>query len=238
MKLKDLLVGGATALALSLPSAALAQTATPLVPSTATATVFTVRYVCLVVTPKVTPSPEEGRASLKDEPAILDEMQHGSTRAMTSTPSAYLHNLRAVQPDYSLQVLLAGSTRCVLDDPQAASIHDASDWSTYHTVLTENIFLSRNSLTNLTIHHTGQVAYSTSPTDRGGPGWLDMHTDKIVIGRVYTQGIDNQPDGRRITYAFCILPGDLDQMASAWNAHKTVGRRTAELVLSNSKGGK
>lgn len=106
-------------------------------------------------------------------------------------------------------------------DERPAIITDSAPLdAAYQPVLSDQIYLTWNSPTTLTLHHTGTFVYTKSSSSRGGPGWIDMHTDRIQIGRVYTQGIDNFQDGRQISYAFCVLPGKWDKTASAWIWHK------------------
>lgn len=190
--------------------------------------VFTVRYVVFVATPKKAMTPEEVKATSIDLPPVFDELQHGSAAAvMNTTPEGFLNKARRAQTDYKFQRLLSGSVTIVNGSEEPAAINDTASDSNdpFQTALNESIFLEWNSPTTLTLHHTGNVAYTIgnfTRNSRGGPGWDNTHTDKIVLGRTYSQGVDNQPDGRKIIYAFCFLPGKLDQTASAWNKQKTV----------------
>lgn len=181
--------------------------------------VFTVRYVCFVTQPnkagvlrgEVTLGP-----GLKVPTALMD-LQGGSRRSMDTTPEGFVNKLRTAQPDHTFQVLLSGTVTCIngSDEPAVISGGPSSN-NPLQCSLSDSIFLTQNSPVMLTLHHTGRMAYTIGP-NRGGPGWTDTHTDNIVIGRTYSQGIDCRSDGRYFVYTLCVLPGNLDQTASAWS---------------------
>lgn len=190
--------------------------------------VFTVRYVCFVAKKVDAVAPEGVPARAIRIPPIMDDLQHGSKHGMVTTPEGFLNDLRAAQTDHKFQVLLCGSFPCVNGSQGAASISAGPQMDdVYQCTLNESMFLEQNSPVMLTLHHTGTVAY-TENSGRNETEWNNMHTDNIVIGRTYSQGINQTPDGRCFVYAFCILPGNLDQTASAWSkAVKAVAARKA-----------
>lgn len=183
--------------------------------------VFTVRYVVFVATPKKAMTPEEVKASAVDTPPVFDELQNGSAAAvMNTTPEGFLNKMRGAQSDYKFERLLSGSVTVLNGSEEPAVIKDGLNPSDpYQTVLNEKFLLEWNSPTTLTTHQTGKFVY-TDGNARGGPGWNSVHTDKAMLGRTYSMGIDNLADGRRMVYAYCVLPGKLDQTASAWNKGK------------------
>lgn len=192
--------------------------------------VFTVRYVCFVAQPNKPGTPRGEVAlgpGLKVPIALLD-LQNGSRNSMDTTPVGFVQKLRMAQPDHDLQVLLCGSFLCVSGSQDAVSINAGPQMDdAYQCTGNESMFLEQNSPVMLTLHHTGRVRY-TDGKNRGGFGWVDAHTDNIVIGRTYSQGIDCPSDGRCFVYAFCVLPGNLDQTASAWSkAVKAIATRKA-----------
>lgn len=217
-------------------------TPTPKAPAARTAVVnqiqpqvFTVRYVCFVEQPnkngvlrgEVTLGP-----GLKVPTALMD-LQGGSRRSMDTTPEGFVNKLRTAQPDHTFQVLLSGIVTCINGSDEPAVISDGpSSNNPLQCSLSDSIFLTQNSPVMLTLHHTGRMAYTIGP-NRGGPGWTDTHTDNIVIGRTYSQGIDARSDGRCFVYAFCILPGSLDQTASAWS--KAVKAIASHKAAAHSK---
>lgn len=179
--------------------------------------VFTVRYVCFVAKKVGAVTPGDAPAKATDIPPIMDDLQHGSKHNMVTTPEGFLSELRAAQTDYKFQVLSCGSFSCVNGSQVAAGINAGPQMDdAYQCTLNESMFLEQNSPVMLTLHHTGSVAYTDGPS-RGGPGWVDAQTNNIVMGRTYSQGIDQASDGRCFVYAFCVLPGRLDQTASAWS---------------------
>ncbi len=190
--------------------------------------VFTVRYVCFVAKKAEVVTPGNVPAKGPRIPPIMDDLQHGSKHGMVTTPEGFLSELRAAQTDYKFQVLLCGSFPCVNGSHEAASINAGPQMNdAYQCTLSENMFLEQNSPVMLTLHQTGEVAY-TENSGRDATAWNNMHTDNIVIGRTYSQGINQTPDGRCFVYAFCVLPGRLDQTASAWSsAVKAITARKA-----------
>jgi len=194
--------------------------------------VFTVRYVCFVAEPKVKLSRAEAWRRQVILPPVLDDLQNGSALAMDTTPEGFTNKLRGTQNDHKFQVILAGSFVCLNGSREAATVSDGPSPDAYQATLTESMFLKQNSPTSLTLYHTGQVAYSDG-NFRGGPAWDNMHTDHIVLGRAYSQGVANLADGRRFVYAFCVLPGRLDQTASAWN--KGMASKTANATGANRR---
>ncbi len=219
----------------SMPShAAPGDKAAPLRPAAtgqAQPQVFTVRYVCFVAKKAEVVTPGSVPAKAPRIPPIMDDLQHGSKHGMVTTPEGFLSELRAAQTDYKFQVLLCGSFPCVNGSHEAAGINAGPQMNdAYQCTLSENMFLEQNSPVMLTLHQTGEVAY-TENSGRDATAWNNMHTDNIVIGRTYSQGINQTPDGRCFVYAFCVLPGRLDQTASAWSkavranrTAKTAGR--------------
>jgi hypothetical protein len=214
-----------------LPSSA-APKATPVSAPLAAASqaqpqVFTVRYVCFVAKKADAITAGNTPAKATDIPPIMDDLQHGSKHSMATTPEAFLNELRAAQTDQKFQVLLCGSFLCI-NGSQAAGINAGPQMDdAYQCTLNESMFLEQNSPVMLTLHHTGAVAY-TENSGRDVTDWNNMHTDNIVIGRTYSQGINQTPDGRCFVYAFCVLPGNLDQTASAWSkAVKAIAARMA-----------
>lgn len=203
-------------------AAAPTTTAAPLHPTAASSVqpeVFTIRYVCFVAQLKVTGmlTPAKALAREAKLPPIFEEMQHGSSHSMGMTPGSFLSDLGAVQSDHKFHLLLCGSAICINDDPEVAVLHAGPyQGDSLQTSLTDHITLSRNSPVMATIHQTGKFTYTTA-AGINSEGWTDMHADNIVIGRTYSQGINNEMDGSRLVYAFCILPGNLDQTASAWS---------------------
>lgn len=182
--------------------------------------VFTVRYVCFVTKPiKAFDIARDGQATAADLPPIMDDLQHGSKHGMVTSPEGFLSDLKATAGDQNFQLLLCGSFPCVNGSHKAASVNVGPQMNdTYQCTLNESMFVEQNSPTMLTLHQTGQLAYAAATSGRDATGWNDVHTDQIVIGRTYSQGIDQGPDGRCIVYAFCILPGRLDQTASVWSS--------------------
>lgn len=230
-----------SALAASLPGQAAPKGKSPVARATQSAQsqpqVFTVRYVVFVATPKKAMTPEEVKATSIDLPPVFDELQHGSAAAvMNTTPEGFLNKARRAQTDYKFQRLLSGSVTVVNGSEEPAAINDTASDSNdpFQTALNESIFLEWNSPITLTLHHTGNVAYTvgnSTRSSRGGPGWDNMHTDKIALGHVYSQGIDARADGRYFVYTFCVLPGKLDQTASSWSKSK-------QAVVANKNAGR
>jgi len=206
-----------------LPSSA-APKATPVSAPLAAASqaqpqVFTIRYVCFVAQPKVaeTLTPAEALARAAKLPPILIEMQHGSRRSMDLTPDSFLSDLEIAQADHNFHLLLCGSAVCTNDNP-AATVLGAGPYpgDPLQAGLSEHITLSRNSPVMVTIHHTGKFTY-TNVAGIHSQGWIGAHADNVVIGRTYSQGVNDEMDGSRFVYAMCILPGNLDKTASAWS---------------------
>jgi len=214
-------------------AAAPTDTATPPQPTAASPVqpeVFTIRYVCFVAQPKVaeTLTPAEALAREAKLPPIFGEMQHGSRRSMSLTPNSFLSDLGAVQSDHNFHLLLCGSAVCT-NDNEAPAVLGAGPYPSdpLQAGLSDHVTLSRNSPVMVTIHQTGRFTYTTA-VGINSESWTDMHADNIVIGRTYSQGINNEMDGSRFVYAFCILPGNLDQSASAWSkAVKEIAARMA-----------
>lgn len=183
--------------------------------------VFTIRYVCFVATPKKAEALPLSAALAREAspPPVLMDLQNGSRRSMNTTPESFLNQLRVSQGDHNFQLLLAGTVPCVNDSDVPAVIKDGPNPSDpLQATLNDHIFVSRNSPAMLTQHQTGKIVYTDAAQGAvGGPKWNDVHADNIVIGRTYSQGIINLLDGRRLVYAYCILPGRLDQTASAWS---------------------
>lgn len=192
--------------------------------------VFTVRYVCFVAQPKKTKqvSHEEALARELKVPFALLDLQEGSRHSMDTTPEGFVNGLRTAQTDHAFQVLLSGTVTCANGSEEPAVISDGPNPNDpLRFSLSDSIFLTRNSPVMLTLHHTGKTMHIEG-AGIGSEAWRDAHTDKIVIGRTYSQGVINLLDGRRMVYAFCVLPGNLDQTASAWSnavkvlaSHKT-----------------
>lgn len=193
--------------------------------------VFTVRYVCFVAKPHKSEvlTTEEALKREADLPAILDELQNGSKISMETTPEAFLGGLRGAQADHGFRLLLSGTATCIGGSDQPAVLNDGPDpMDPLRISLHDRITVSRNSPVMVTIHQTGKFSHRI-PEGQDTEGWTDMHADNIVIGRTYSQGINNDMDGSRFVYTFCILPGRLDQTASAWSravkvfaAHKAI----------------
>ncbi len=239
MNRNNLLVCSLTATLIMVLDTSPPSKATPIVKAPAARTavvnqiqpqVFTVRYVCFVAQPNKTGT-LRGEVTLGPGlkvPAALMDLQNGSRNNMDTTPEGFVNKLRTAQPDHHFQVLLCGSFTCVNGSPDAASINvDPQLNDAFQCTLSEKMFLVQNSPVMLTLHHTGRVRY-TEGRNRGGIGWTDAHTDNIVIGRTYSQGIDQTSGGRCFVYAFCVFPGRLDQTASAWsNAVKMLASHKA-----------
>lgn len=188
--------------------------------------VFTVRYVCFVAEPHQKLSPEEATRRAFIPLSLFQGLQNGSPLAMDTTPERFADKLRVAQRDHAFRVLLAGSVVCVNGGRLPATIEDGPSPDAYQFTLKESIFLTQNSPNRVTIYHTGEYNHLNNPWDgagRGGLGWDNAHTDSIVLGRSYSMGIEYLLDGRRVIYAFSILPGNLNQTASAWSnkAHQT-----------------
>lgn len=188
--------------------------------------VFTVRYVCFVAEPNQKFSPEEATRRAFIPLPLFQGLQNGSPLAMDTTPEGFANKLRSVQRDHGFQVLLAGSVICLNGSREPTVINDGPSPDAYQLTLKESLFLKQNSPSQVTIRHTGKVDHFNNPwdgADKGGFGWDNMHTDNIVLGRVYSQGIEYLLDGRRVIYAFSVIPAKLDQTASAWTnkAHQT-----------------
>ena len=217
--LTTILLGASSLPVLAAPAAA--PTVKTAAQDTSSQQDLTIRYVCFVATPNKVMTPKEVVAANLHLPALFDELQDGSPRTMDTTPIGFIRKLDAAGSGYTFQILLSGTAPCVNGDERPVIVADSAPLdAAYQPVLNDQIYLTWNSPTSLTLHHTGTFVYTKSSSSRGGPGWIDMHTDKIQIGRVYTQGIDPVPDGRMISYAFCVLPGKWDKMASAWIWHK------------------
>lgn len=210
------------------PVATLADTAAPLQPAAASSTqpeVFTIRYVCFMAQPKTAESlaPDQALAREANLPPVFHELQHGSKHSMGTTPDKFLTDLTAVQPDHNFHLLLCGSALCE-NGSQEVTIINAGPYASdpLQSNLSDHIIVTRNSPVMVTIHHTGNFSY-VDDMGRYTESWADMHTDNIVIGRTYSQGINNKMDGSRLVYTFCVLPGNVDQVASAWSkAVKTI----------------
>lgn len=180
---------------------------------------FTVRYVCFVMQPKKTSivSREEALARELKAPAALLDLEDGSDRRMSTTPEGFLNGLRAAQTDHNFQLLLSGTVTCINGDNEPAVISDGPNLNDpLKLSVSDSIFLEQNSPVMVTLRHTGKTVHLEG-ADVATESWHNAHTDKIVIGRTYSQGWTNFLDGRRLVYTFCILPGRPDQTASAWS---------------------
>lgn len=227
------------ALATSMGSAdAQTTTATPKQPAATSAVqpeVFTIRYVCFVARPKIaeTLTPTAALARAGKLPPVFLDLQHGSDHSMGMTPKGFLSDLGADLSDHDFHLLLCGSAVCI-NDNEIPAVLGAGPYPSdpLQASLSNHITLSRNSPVMVTIHQTGKFAYRI-PVGVHTEGWTDMHADNIVIGRTYSQGINDEMDGSRYVYAFCILPGNLDQTASAWS--KAVKAIAAHEAASHNK---
>lgn len=199
-------------------------------PSPNQAKVFTIRYVVFVATPKQAMTKEEVKDYSINLPPVFDELQHGSaTATMDSTPEDFANTLLGEQPDYKFHILLSGSVLCANGSKVPVIINAGPvPGDPFKTTLKDSITLAWNSPTTLTMRHTGQVNYTIvngTSASRGGPGYDNTWTDKMLLGHTYSQGIDNLSDGRKFAYTLCILPGNLDQgqASSAWigKAHQS-----------------
>ncbi len=235
-------VGGCVAAALTQtasPNASAAPENTPPHPQLTAArsslnrpSVFTLRYVAFIALPKTS----DVAARYKGIPPVLAQNLASNSRyAMMGTPEDFTNVLQAEQPDHSFKIGLAGSA--VLYDADAARtrITDGPNPSDpYGLTLVDNITISQNSdrtldfasKGTLTVHRPGSGEWG------GTTGW-DGENKELAIGQTYLWGVDKKPDGTCITWAFCILPGRLDQIASTWNRRN--GARTMALASDKNR---
>lgn len=224
-------VGGCAAAVLALaasPRASAAPTPAPppvsvRVPSRPP--VFTLRYVAFVARPKT----KEVAARYKSFPPVLAHNLSDTNRyAMTTTPEDFARLLQADQPDHDFKFTLAGSV--VLYNSKDVQNHVAdgpNPSDPYAMTIVDNITINQNSDTTLDFVSKGTFFYRLPGAGTSGAksGW-DGENKEMMIGRTYQWGADRYPDGTCVTWAFCILPGNLDQVASAWK-HHNVARTTA-----------
>lgn len=192
--------------------------------------VFTLRYVAFVAKPKT----KDDAALYKGFPPVLAQGLHGDGRyALTTTPEGFLKVLQADQPDHDFNMYLAGSA--VLYNSRAASTQIAdgpNPTDPYGMTLSDKITINQNSDTALDFVSQGKFSFRPPGGEGlgGTTGW-NGENKELMIGRTYMWGATRKDDGTCITWAFCILPGSLDQVASTWKRHD--GARTT--VLASGK---
>lgn len=193
--------------------------------------VFTLRYVAFVAELKVKRVVDLNH----DAPNIMDQrLDHDSRHAMTTTPEDFIKVLKAEQPNYNFNVGLAGSV--VLYDTSATlpQITDGPNpFDPYGLTLVDNITINQNSDTTLDFVSQGTFSFrALKPSgDFGGKQEWKGENRELGIGRTYLWGATKKQNGNYITWAFCILPGRLDQVASTWKRHN--GARAT--VLASDK---
>ena len=184
---------------------------------------FTLRYVAFVAMPKT----KDVAARYKGFPPILAQsLAEHSRYAMTTTPVGFARVLQAEQPDHDFNIYLAGSA--ILYDSETTRTHIAdgpNPSDPYGLTLVDNNTVSQNSDTTLDFVSEGKLSFHAlrSSGDLGGESGWNGENKELVIGRTYLWGASKKPDGTCITWAFCILPGRLDQVASAWRQRKAAG---------------
>jgi len=196
--------------------------------------VFTLRYVAFVAVPKT----NDVASRYKGFPPVLAQNLNGNSRyAMTTTPEDFARVLQTDQPDHGFKVFLAGSTVLYDSDTTRTRITDGPNPSDpYALTLVDNISVSQNSDTTLDFVSQGTFSFrALRPLgDVGGKQGWDGENNEIKIGRTYLWGANRKNDGTCITWAFCILPGRLDQVASTWKRHD--GARATVLASGKAAG--
>jgi len=196
--------------------------------------VFTLRYVAFVAVPKT----KDVASRYKGFPPVLAQNLNGNSRyAMTTTPEDLARVLQTDQPDHGFKVFLAGSTVLYDSDTTRTRITDGPNPSDpYALTLVDNISVSQNSDTTLDFVSQGTFSFrALRPSgDVGGKQGWDGENNEIKIGRTYLWGANRKNDGTCITWAFCILPGRLDQVASTWKRHD--GARATVLASGKAAG--
>lgn len=238
-------VGGYVAVALA---AVLAQIAPPRAsaapgdPAPATPTVvrvssrpsvFTLRYVAFVARPKT----KDVAARYKNFPPVLaHNLSEDSRYSMTTTPEGFARLLQTAQPDHDFKIGLEGSIVLYNSDSTPAQIIDGPNLSDpYGLTLVDSITISQNSDTTLDFVSKGTFSDHRLGSGEwaGTTGW-DGENKEMMIGRTYQWGVTRRSDGTCVTWALCILPGRLDQVASAWKRHD--GARATVLASGKAAG--
>lgn len=177
---------------------------------------FTIRYMAFVVRPKTA----EDTARYETFPPVLDRNWNLNSRyVMNTTPENFSRVLRADQPDCDFIVSFVGSD--VLHSDTTTQITGGPNPSDPHGLaVIDDITISQNSDGSLDFVSKGGLFFRPIrlPEMRGKMGW-NGENKELMVGRTYKWGAQKEDDGTFITWAFCILPGRLDQVASAWNHH-------------------
>lgn len=208
-----------------LPRASAAPGATPSRPrliatgtTSNTPQVFTLRYVAFVAKPKT----KDDAALYKGFPPVLAQGLHGDGRyALTTTPEGFRKVLQADQPDHDFNIYLAGSAVLSNSSATPTQIADGPNPADpYGLTLSDKITIKQNSDTTLDFVSEGTLSdRSPGPGYAGGKTGWNGENKGLMIGRTYLWGAVREDDGTCITWAFCILPGRLDQVASTWKHH-------------------
>lgn len=192
--------------------------------------VFTLRYVAFVAHPK---SAAVAAQFSKGCPPVLTSGLYGNPRyAMTATPAGFLGVLQGDQPDYVFNLALAGSVTLPNSDGTPVQISDGPNPVDSHALtLTDAITVSSNADGTLDLKSEGKASFTGLVAPLTGPqawGWKGEN-NAVMLGRTYLWGARSELDGTVITWAFCILPGQVDQVASTWNRSNGARRRVVAL---------
>jgi hypothetical protein len=181
--------------------------------------VFTLRYVAFVAQPQTT----KVAAQYKSFPPVLAHNLSANTRyAMVTTPEDFTRVLQTDQPDHDFKIALAGSAILYNSNIIQSHIADGPNPSDpYGLTLVDTITVIQNSDTTLDFVSQGNFAYrALKPSgDFGSKSGWNGENKELAIGRTYLWGATKKPDGTCVTWAFCILPGSVDQVASTWKRH-------------------
>lgn len=196
--------------------------------------VFTLRYVAFVAQPRT----KSVAAQYKRFPPVLDNgLNNDSRYAMTTTPNGFLQVLQANQPDHEFRVVLAGSVILTSNDTPVQISDGPNPADPYRLTLNDVITVRPNDDGTLDFKAEGKLSYLPLRLgDMGGAWTWKGENDALMVGRTYLWGVDKKPNGTCITWAFCILPGQLDQVASAWK--RTNGTRDRAVALGKKTFGK
>ena len=177
--------------------------------------VFTLRYVAFVAKPKT----KEVAALYKGFPPVLGQaLTNNVYYAMKTTPESFIQSLQNEQPDHDFSVYLAGSALLYNGSVKPTQITDGPNPSDPYTLtIVDNITVRQNSPTTLDFVSEGTFSFLTQGSgDVGAKSGWNGENKELEIGRTYQWGASKKSDGTVVSWAFCILPGRLDQTASSW----------------------
>lgn len=197
--------------------------------------VYTLRYVGFIAHPKTGAVAAQYH---KGSPPVLASNLFGVPRyGMTTTPEGFLGVLRADQPDYVFTRAFAGSI--TLPNANGTPVHlsdGPNPADPYGLTLTDAITVSPNADGTLDFKSEGKASYTglIPPTDGPEAMLWKGENNAMMLGRTYLWGASSEPDGTVVTWAFCILPGQVDQVASAWKRSSRAPRSLVALGKKNT----